>query len=952
MIIRFTCRIFIFLLMPAWLYGQTVITNPAFPKAGEPVTITVDVSGTSLDGFAWDDETNPVWIWTWIENGNGDADAPTNINPATSAQDAAKATRISVNPDVYQITFTTATFFNKPASEIKRIGLKLKSRDWSDNKQTDNDRFIEFSDGFEATFAEPASDLIFVNPGETINIRVQTSAPASIVLKADGQIVAQEDDAETLNHLLEANQVPGEQSTVVCEATSGSETKTISFTYIIRSPSQTQNRPAGVIDGINYHEDPSRVILCLWAPGKSSVYAIGDFSEWNIDPAFLMKKDGEHFWIELAGLEAGREYAYQYLVDEIIRIADPYADKILDPDDQHIPADVYPSLKPYPQEAIGDQWYFNRTAVFQTAQEDYVWQSVDFLKPPKEELIIYELLIRDFFGADGRSYNNLSDTISYLKRLGVNAVELMPVMEFNGNDSWGYNPTFMFAPDKYYGSKNDLKALIDECHKEGIAVIFDIAMNHHDAPNPYVMLDFDFTTFKPTAENKWFNVNATHPFNVFFDMNHESAYTKKYLDTVAYYWLHEYRIDGFRFDLSKGFTQKFSGSDVSAWSARDDSRIAILKRMADKIWSHAPNAYVILEHFADNSEEKELSAYRADEGKGILFWGNLNHAYNQNTMGYADNSDISWISHIARGWTNPHVIGYMESHDEERLMYKNFTFGASSGLYNVKDLETGLQRVKAAGTMFYLLPGPKMLWQFGELGFDKSINMCPDGSVNDGCRVSPKPVAWDYFEHELRKSLFDHTADLLRLRNEYDIFRLGQITFSGGNNLVKQATLKNKPYTSSPSGTSEMNAHIVVNFGLTDAVVPAEFPHTGTWYDYYNDEKPLNATSTPYNINLKPGEYKLFTDIQIDNPIEPVVTGVGADPRRHTTVYPNPVDEVLFITWDGGPINRINILNIQGEKIRTFPGQDAIPLYGLGPGMYIAEIEASGVSYRFKVIKK
>lgn len=951
MILRFTCWI-AFFVTPVWLFGQIVTTDPAFPKADEPATITVDVTGTSLDGFDWDNETNPVWIWTWIENGNNDIDAPTNVNPATPAQDAAKAVRVSVNPDVYQITFTAAEFFNKPASEIRKIGLKLKSRDWSDNKQTDNDRFIEFSDGFEAAFVEPAGDLIFIDPGEAIQICVQTSAPAAIVLKVDGQVVAQEEDLETLSHLLETDQEPGERATVVCEATSEAGAKTISFTYIVRAPSQTQNRPAGVIDGINYHEDPTRVTLCLWAPGKSSAYAVGDFSEWQIDPAFMMKKDGEHFWIELTGLEAGREYAYQYLVDEIIRIADPYADKILDPDDRYIPAGIYPNLKPYPEEAVSDQWYFNRAAIFQTAQEEYVWQSGDFQKPPKEELVIYELLIRDFFGEDGRSYKNLADTVSYLKRLGVNAVELMPVMEFNGNDSWGYNPAFMFAPDKIYGHKNDLKAFIDECHKEGIAVILDIAMNHHDAPNPYVMLDFDFTSFKPTPDNKWFNVDATHPFNVFFDMNHESAYTKKYLDTVAHYWLHEYRVDGFRFDLSKGFTQKFSGSNVSAWSARDESRIAILKRMADQIWSHSPDAYIILEHFADNSEEKELSAYRADEGKGMLFWGNLNHAYNQNTMGYANNSDISWISHTARGWAHPHVIGYMESHDEERLMFRNINFGASAGSYNVKDMETGLQRIKAAGTMFYLLPGPKMLWQFGEVGFDKSINMCPDGSVNDGCRVSPKPAAWDYFEQEARKSLFDHTADLLRLRREYNVFRSGQIAFSGGNNLVKQVTIKNNPYTASPAGPAEMNAHIVVNFSLEEVVVPAEFPHTGTWYDYYNAERPLNATAIPYNIRLKPGEYKLFTDVHIENPLEPVVTGVVEAPEWHTAIYPNPAGEFLFIRWGGGPINRINILNLQGEKVRTFGGLEAIPLSGLSPGMYIAEIEAAGNAYRFKVIKK
>lgn len=953
MALKFAFRIFFCLLSPLCLYGQTVTTNPQFPKAGEPVTITVDVTGTSLDGFAWNHETNPVWIWTWIDNDINDIDAPTNVNPATSAQDAAKATRISVNPDKYQVTFTPATFFNKPASEIKKIGLKLKSRDWNDNKQTDNDRYIEFSEGFEAAFIEPNTDLLFKNPGETVNVQVKTSAAAAIVLKVNEQIVAQENNVVELTHTLTVPQSTGDHIEVVSEADNGTEKKTISFTIIVRSPVETQSRPAGIVDGINYHEDLTRATLSLWAPAKSSVYVVGDFSGWKIDSSYRMKKDGEHFWVEITGLNPGQEYAYQYLVDETIRIADPYADKILDPDDQYIPATVYPNLKAFPQEALSEKWYFNRVAVLQTGQQAYEWLYDDYQRPAKEELTIYELLIRDFFGSDSRSYKTLADTINYLKRLGVNTVELMPVMEFNGNDSWGYNPTFMFAPDKYYGPKNELKAFVDQCHQSGIAVILDIAMNHHDAPNPYVMMDFDFTAFKPTAENKWFNVNATHPYSVFFDMNHESFYTKKYLDTVNYYWLNEYHVDGFRFDLSKGFTQKYSGSDVSGWSIRDESRIAILKRMADNIWTHSPDAYIILEHFADNAEEKELASYRADEGKGMLLWGNMNHAYGQNTMGYPDNSDISWIDHAVRGWSQPHVVGYMESHDEERLMYKNLTYGSLSGAYNVKNTKTALERMKAAGTIFYLLPGPKMLWQFGETGFDKSINLCSDGSVSDGCRLAAKPPLWNYLQEPERKSLFDHTTDLLRLRDDYDVFSSGKTSFSGGNTLVKQVTLKNAPYTSSPAGAGDMNAQIVVNFGLTDAVVPTGFPHTGVWYDYYKNEKAVNVTAIPFNISLKPGEYRLFTDVHIENPLETVVSVNVPQEEVKIAVYPNPAGEFLNIKWNGIRVLNIHILNLQGKKIKTFSGGETIlSLQGLLPGLYIAEMETPGSSYRFKIIKK
>src|SRR5690349_14973261 len=123
---------FVYILSAHVCYAQIVTVSPAFPKADQPITITVDVTGTSLNGFAWNNDTNPVWIWTWIQDGcTSGCDAPTNVNPATAAQDAAKCTRISTNPDKYQITFTPTVFFNKSAAELTKIGLKLKTRDWN-----------------------------------------------------------------------------------------------------------------------------------------------------------------------------------------------------------------------------------------------------------------------------------------------------------------------------------------------------------------------------------------------------------------------------------------------------------------------------------------------------------------------------------------------------------------------------------------------------------------------------------------------------------------------------------------------------------------------------------------------------------------------------------------------------------------------------------------------------
>ncbi len=848
--------------------------SPIFPKVDQTLTVAVDATGTSLAGYSGD-----VYIWTWIEKPTGDVNAPTNVNPATAAQSAAKVTRVS--PDHYTFTFTPTTFFNQPlVAFTNQIGLLLKTSDWANNKQTP-DLYITFYSGFAIQLSQPTLTSFFVNTNEVIPITAYTSLASTIAIKVNGTTVQTSAPGVTTfsyNHTVTETSGSTE---VVVEATGPPTPATTSFTYVIRTATVNAARPVGIVDGINYQADQTKVTLSLWAPGKTSVYVIGDFTNWDIASSYQMKKSGEHFWLEISGLTPQTEYAFQYLVDEQLRVADPYADKILDPDDQYIPAATYPGLKTFPMKALSDKWYYNRLAVLQTGQTPYPWVVTNFIKPPKEKLVIYELLIRDYFDPANRNYQKLIDTLSYLKRLGVNAIELMPVTEFNGNESWGYNPTFMFAPDKYYGTKSKFKEFIDKCHQNGIAVIMDMVMNQQDAPNTYVMMDFDFTAFKPTANNKWFNVNATHPYSVFFDMNHESSYTKKYLDTVNYYWLNEYKVDGYRYDLSKGFTQVVN-SDVGLWGAKDPSRIAILKRMSDKLRVHSPNAYIILEHFADNSEETDLANY------GMMLWSNLNYSYNQNTIGLSSGSDFSWIFYGTRGWTVPHSVGYMESHDEERNMFRNLQQGLSVGNYNVKELNTALERVKAASMMFYTIPGPKMLWQFEELGYDISIDQ--------GGRISPKPVKWDYQTDPGRSKLNKVMAALISLKKTYSIFSTSDVTFAGNNTLQKQMMLKNVPYSAAPATTGNMNAVIVANFETTPKTITVTFPHVGNWYHYWSGGDLQNLTATTAPLTLQPGEARIYTDVVLPAPAAELVQFTTPIAPVLLTVVEN--DNAVNLTWD------------------------------------------------------
>jgi len=878
-------RITIFALL-VWSFAsnaQLVTTSPVIFTADQSVTITFDatqgnagLAGASSvfmhAGVILNSPTGTGW-----SNVIGQWGSPTSPGQMTS-----------LGNNKWQITITPRTYFNVTAAvPIFRLGMVFReagpcggfggvSTDCKKGGVAPNagDVFLEVSQGgFDIALTQPTQFPIFKNPGESIMISGNATIASALSIKINGVVVASQASATSIT----TNHVIGETGivTVLFSATDGGVTKERTFNYIVRTANQTQPRPAGVVDGINYNQsDAAKATLSFLAPLKSSVYLVGDFNDWKIDPAYQMKKDGDRYWLELNALTSGTEYAYQYLVDEILYTADPFCDKILDPNnDQFISSAIYPSLKPYP---VGKA--SGIVSVLQTGQMHYTWQVPVFNRPAKSDLIIYELLVRDFDTAG--SFQNVIDRLDYLKTLGINAIELMPIMEFSGNDSWGYNPIFYLAPDKAYGTKNKLKELIDKAHQKGMAVILDMVLNQADYEFPYAKMYFSGTS--PTANNPWFNQTATHPFSVFFDFNHEAQVTKDLVDRINSYWLTEYKFDGFRFDLSKGFTQKVS-ADVNSWNQYDQSRVNILTRMANVIWSVDPSAYVILEHLGIDDEERVLV------NSGMMVWGIMQEAYKQSSLGFSSNSDISrtYFKNRSGTWNQNGVVAYMESHDEERIMYYNQQFGSSASSYNIKNNSIGLERIKAVNAMLLSIPGPKMIWQFGELGYDFSINL--------GGRTSPKPIRWDYFNDKERRKVYDLISTLNALKNSLSVFKTTDVSISGGTDLVKQIVLKNQPFTTNPTSINDLNVVLVGNFDVVNRAATVSFPHTGIWFHYFSGGDILSVTSNPTNVALQPGEFRIYTDFKLSAPkVELVAYSKPIVPILNSVSF---VDKSIKIDW-------------------------------------------------------
>jgi 1,4-alpha-glucan branching enzyme len=901
------------------IFGQVVVSDPLYSTQYDSIVVYFDATegDQGLMGYTGDDvyaHTGVITNYSTVPSDWKHVIAAWNVNIPK-----ARLTRISTDYYKLVIGFPREYYaMTDPDEQILQLAFVFRN---STATRTGRDVggadiFLDlYNPGITSVILEPLVDLslgdprrapVFADQNDTVHVRAAAATVdtqvSSLKILLNNVLVNQVQDSVISYDVITSQYNSGYQRVSVISEDTLAITDTADFYIMINPPVEEETRPMGIVDGINYIND-NTAIVSLFAPYKNFVYVLGDFNDWKVDTLYLMKKevinsDSVHYWVQLDGLTPGQEYAFQYLVDGQLRIADPYTDKVLDPwNDQYIPASIYPNLKPYPVGKTKEP-----VSVLQTDQVPFNWVYSDtFQRPEKEELVIYELLVRDFI--QQHDYAALIDTLAYFKRLGINAIELMPINEFEGNSSWGYNPSFYFAPDKYYGPKNDLKRFVDECHQHGIAVIQDMVLNHSYGQSPLVRLYWDDQNNRPSAQNPWYNQVSPNPdYSWGYDFNHQSPATQKFVDRVNRYWLTEYRMDGFRFDFTKGFTN--TPGDGGAYDAQ---RIAILERMANKIWETDTTAYIILEHFTDNSEEKVLAEYRY----GMMLWCNQNYNYNEATMGYNDNgkSNFSWGYYGTHGWTVPHTVTYMESHDEERLMFKNVTYGNGAGSYQIQDTTTALQRMQLANAFFLTYPGPKMIWQFGELGYDYSID------VNG--RVGEKPIRWDYLNDGRRERLFKTITALLDIRRTNTVFT------------SKQTTVE--LWLNDPSGKKrirlmnpQMNVTIVGNFGVVTQSIDPQFLYPGTWYDYFSGDS-LTVPPTGLSVNLYPGQFHIYTDKKLPTPEQGILTGIEDQPSvtplsyQLWQNYPNPFNPETRITFEisrAGKV-RITIFNVLGQRVAT-----------------------------------
>ncbi|MGK0411910.1 MAG: 1,4-alpha-glucan branching enzyme [Polaribacter sp.] len=921
----------------------------------EPVTFTVDINTAenSCNGLS---EPTKVYMHAGI----GDKANAFGFNVIGNwGQDDGIGEMTNNGNGTYSITIIPQTYFNLTQTQIdtaSQIGMVFRNADGTQElKLSENGACQDFIfpiGSVQLELTKPTSNLVIVNAGDDLDLSVEIIFQGSTTVQGSIEVFYNDVSVATSNcgfpscNATITNITENGEVKVVGTPPESLETGEVKFNVTVIPAVVNETIPAGMVDGINYVADATKAVLVLNAPGKDFIQVAGSFNNYTPTEDYIMKKDADSgkFWLEIIGLTANQIETYQYWVFDqspatnspsLVKTADPFSTLVLSPfDDPWIPETTYPNLPTYPE---GQD---REVTVLQTSQTPYNWTVTNFEKPKKEDLIVYEVLVRDFDA--NRSYQDLIDKIDYFKNLNINAIQLMPVMEYEGNESWGYNTSFHMALDKFYGTEEKFKELIDVCHQNGIAVILDVALNHAFGRNPMVrmwMNDPDNDGWgDPSSENPYFNQTARHSYNVGSDFNHQSSLTQEYTKRVVKHWIEDFKIDGFRWDLTKGFTQNCSGSDDGCTNGYQQDRVDILKQYADYSWSLDAEHYVIFEHLGEQNEEKEWANYRYNEGKGVMMWGNVNGPYSQLMMGYASNSNINSIGHKSRGsFSGPRVVGYPESHDEERIMYRAVAYGndAISG-HNVKDLNTALSRMSAIGAVSLTIPGPKMIWHFADLGMQNSIFTCDNGTVNepggtDGdCKLATKQQPqWtdNWMSNANRRKIYDDWSRINALKINEDVFE-GDYNINSGS-LTPRIDIFN---TNIPE-TELRNVIVLANFDVVAQNVNTNFPTAGAWVDLMDASG--NTTYSASTINLQPGEFKLF-----GNQVATLSTDNVTMINDILKVYPNPTSSNFSLSKDAVTVS---VFDVTGKRVKQFIKNDInnniFSVTGLNTGIYFIKIK-------------
>lgn len=513
------------------------------------------------------------------------------------------------------------------------------------------------------------------------------------------------------------------------------------------------------------HHGQGRVTFALYAPGKQSVHLVGEFNGWDrtADP---MTATAEGMWWIEKQFEPGA-HTYQFFVDGEILICDPYA------------------------RLLAEEVEFDPPrAIVEVGRQPFAWHHDAWPRPPFQDLIIYELHVGNF-SPEG-TLQGVIDRIGYLKDLGINAIELMPIFEFCGNEyNWGYNPAYFFTVEKSYGSPDDLRRLVDEAHGQGIAIILDIVLAHTARVHPFNRLYL-------YEESPWYGPGIGELNQFGFPMlDYTKPATQAFVHDVQHFWLHEFHIDGLRYDYVHGI------------GFREELGLPYLVKTAREA---RPDVYLIAEYSPEDPATTNTSG--VDGAWHVAGSYALKALLGEGEFTGFHSDDFVRCAGILNPWEQGYahaakMVNFLESHDEERVIPDLLAAGLDETAARFK---SGL-----GASVLFTMPGEPMLYQGQEWG------------EATGRILEPNPLHWELLETEGGRGLFEHYRRLCWLRRERPALRAEGYALD-----ALYPEQKSLVYHRWNDEGDEVV--VAVNFSPVAQNLTIPFPRPGRWREWLRDE--------------------------------------------------------------------------------------------------------------------
>lgn len=673
--------------------------------------------------------------------------------------------------------------FNQPEQIVSSLHLAVH---WGDEWDTDFGRNYNVPVSLQGDGSSPVVRVVSPTHGQlytsSLSVSVVVERADSVCLWLDGSPMVSLLNSPWEWSLDSTQPDYGPHRLIAC-ATNGDRTGIASVDFW-RVPTFIQKDiPRDLPQGFASRAD-GYASFVLHAPGKHFVSVVGDFNGWN-PMADLMNCSPDGTWWLIRDLGPG-EWKYQYCIDGVQFLADPY------------------SVDVEWKNEKGEETYLPNMArsVARVGAPAFEWTDASFKRPPLENLLIYEFHINDF--CPGQGFTGVIARLDYLRDLGINAIEPLPFNEFPGAVSWGYNPAFHLAPETSYGTVDELKRLIDEAHRRGIAVIMDMVLNHMDVHSSLYQLygrDFDASPyFRLFLGENW----------GFPDLDQPAPAFKRYAADLLQFWVREYHVDGFRYDA----TRWVGWQGYNDWGA---GWFAYAAKQAD------PGTYQIAEHLPADPDLQNKT--EMDSGWHDYFRWKLRDMIKKAELDRPEFARL--LDARSLGFSNSFQrIAYVESHDEERFLRELTEAGF--------DTDEAVRRSISALALTLTAPGVAMVYAGQEFG-----EATPKV-------VGPNPLHWDRLENPEYREMFSAFKALAHLRTRHPALRTENVAMLA-EGLPPDVALYERV-----SGSDAVV--VLANFGKESVHVKRSLAKSGSWHDVLNPDTPLRMEGDAISIDLLPGD--------------------------------------------------------------------------------------------------